>query len=423
MEISINYKKKYSVSNVNLFIFIILSVINLTPYLSRITPINVDIMLVILWILTAFLSDCAFFLQFNKVRLATYIWLFYQIIMQLIGFADNNTGNLFNYLVFWFSIIVYDFYSSHLNKRQVQLLVRLILVTMVINLFSNIYELSKKPELSKMITGSVLSSELGVNSNVGTYLYVLIMNIIMMAFIVLFLKTESKILKFVYFFISLSSFYMALLASSMIGILSGIIMLTVFLYIITTKNSNKRKFAFILSVIIITLIIILFSNEVYSYISNVIYNMDNILLKERSLNVIDAVFRTRENISFSGREGLYKDSIITFFDNFIIGIGRRHINVEGLISLHSQILDDAAYFGIIGIIIQISILYYFYKTHLFSYVNKDTDLKAFILSVMIGSLFFALFNPINNIISGLMLFIFMALFCKFIVFKEEYRSV
>lgn len=411
-------EKKYTGINLNLFIFMIFTIINLTPYLGRVTPIIINILLVILWILTAFFSDYLYFTKFNKVRLFTTAWIFCLVIMQLIGFADNAVGNLFYYLIFWFSIIVYDFYSSHLNSKQNIFLVTGILITMTINIFINIYELIQYPQLSKLITGSVLAPELGVNSNVGVYSYALIVSIIMIAFITLFLESKSKPKKLFYLFISISCFYMVILASSMIGILASMIMLIVYAYIYITKNSQNKKTMFFIILFISILFVLFVKDNIYDFSIKFARNMDNMYLQERFLNIIHAIYGINDQVSFSGRESLYLDSMVTFLKNPLIGVGRRHIGVDGIIGLHSQILDDAAYFGVFGIIIQLLIFNSYYKAHLQRYMDSSIILKSFTVSIIFGSIFFAFFNPFINGYSGLMIFIFVPLFCDVLMTKK-----
>lgn len=418
MEMNMNIRKKYTGISLNLFVFLIFTIVNLTPYLGRVTSINLNIILFLLWIVTAFFSDYHYFTKFNRVSFFTVVWIICLILMQLIGFADQAIGNLFYYLIFWFSIIVYDFYSTHLTNKQKKNIVLVILLTMTINIFSNIYELVENPSLSKLITGSVLSPELGVNSNVGVYSYVFIVNVVMITFITLFIESKSTFKKMLYLFLSVGCFYMVLLASSMIGILTGVIMIVVYIFIYTTKNNRLNKLLFFNTFIIIALLIWLFEDKFYNYFIQFAQDMDNRYLKERLLNIIHAVFGTNEQVSFSGRESLYVDSIETFVKNPLIGVGRRHTNVEGVIGLHSQILDDAAYFGIVGITIQLFILYYYYRIHIQSLIYDNLTAKSLVISITIGSVFFATFNPFINRYSGLMVFVFVPLFCHALMIKK-----
>ena len=413
MGVKLKHNKVYNKFSLNLLIFLVFAIINLTPIFFRRIPIIINIILLLLWVMTAIFSNLNYFYKLNKATAFVTLWILYLLIMQFIGFADKAIGNLLHYLIFWFSIVIYDFYAKNISEEQIKFTRNIILITMVINIFFNIYELADKPYLSKYITGGVLSSEVSINSNVGNYSYVLIVNIVMMTFIHLFSESNNRINKIFYLFFSISCFFMVVLASSMIGLLSNIIMIITYLYLTISKHSLKRKILLISFAIIIILSSYFLKDKIYICLINFANNMENVLIKERFLKLIYAIFSKADQVSFSGRETLYKYSINTFLNNFFIGVGRRHTDVNGVISLHSQIFDDAAYFGIIGIIIQSCILFCFYKTQLYVLFKRyGTNLKALISSIIAGAIFYALFNPMINMNSGLMLFIFSPMFCK-----------
>ena len=421
MEVKLKHNKVYNYFSLNLLIFLIFAIINLTPYFFRRIPMTINIILLLLWVITAIFSNLNYFSKLNKVTAFVTLWILYLLITQFIGFADKAIGNLLHYLVFWYSIVMYDFYAKNLNEKQIKITRNIILITMIISIFFNIYELVDKPYLSKYITGGVLSSEVSINSNVGNYSYVLIVNIVMMTLIHLFFESNNRINKIFFLFSSISCFYMVVLASSMIGLLSNIIMIITYLYLKISKHSLKRKILLISCTFIIILSSYFLKDNIYICLINFANSMENVLIKERFLQLIYAIFGKADQISFSGREILYKYSINTFLNNLFIGVGRRHTDVNGVISLHSQILDDAAYFGTVGIIIQSFILFYFYKTHLYALLKTSgTNLKALISSIIAGTVFYALFNPMINMNSGLMLFVFFPLFCKSTINMGKY---
>mgnify|MGYP000883428883 CR=1 FL=1 len=398
---------------INIVCFLAFAIINLTPFLVRWFPINGQITLLLIWIITSMMARPYYYFK-SPLFIKILVWFVYLSLLQLLGFADLAIGNLFNYLTFWFCMVIMDFYNEVLDPKVTSTIMNVMFSTMVINILFNIKELLANPYLSKIVTayGTI---ELGFQTNVGNYSFTLSSAIIMLSCLHYFSvrKESERPLGFFYLVIGLLSLYMIVLASSMIGIITAFIMIFVFLVAIgLLKGESHKTVMYLCFAISIILLVLLFRDSIYYLLRRLSLNMDNELIRVRFNEVLEFLFGDKEKASLSGREFLYRYSIKTFLENPIFGVGRGHTRIHGLIGLHSQILDDLAYYGLAGFTLIISILFNFKKRYMNYYKAYLANGKALIWAYGTGVLFFALFNPFANINIGLMIFVFFPLYCK-----------
>lgn len=389
---------------INMILYILILISSLTPYITRRLPIVYYIMLLSIWGLTMFLTNPMFVFRPTKITLLTILWIAYLIITRIIGLGDKAIGNLFYYISFWFMLIGLEFITS-LKKSSIQRrFLHLTYIILSVNIILNIFEMYNSPNMSKYITGGVIS---GIDSNVGTYSYAFMCGLVG---IIYYWKSNQNLkgwfIKIIYFTMFLLSLYMVYLSASMIALISIIIGIVISFFIRITKNNIIKKTLFISSSLIVIMIIILLNQSIYNMMYNLFLNISNNDTKYRAISLLDAFFGNGEDVSFplfSGRIPLYMYSISTFFKNPIIGIGMLHTNYRGIIGLHSQILDDMAYFGLIGIAFHIAIIRQYYIKYLKPFIFYYGEL---IYPYYIVIMLFLVFNPVitGTLSAGIMFF-------------------
>ena len=401
------YKSFNFFLNIAVLLFGIVSVVNLTPLLERQTPTFGHLIILLVWAFFIILSKPSIVIKPTLLTTITILWIGYLVITRILGIGDDAIGNLFYYISFWFMLVGLEFFCSLNNIAIQRKVVNWINIIMVINIIVNLIELYNNPVLSKYITGGVVS---GVGTNVGNYSYSFMCGLFgLICFWRAFQKGTRKYKKCFFFLIAMLSFCVVCLASSMISIFAVLVGLFVYLFFHITKNRNFRKLLVMLFVISILCCILLFSETFYQLFSDLAKDISNPFIQRRALIVVDTLFGYTGFWESSRRMELYLDSIRTFANNPVFGMGMYHTDVKGMISLHSQILDDLAYFGLIGLLFHVAISLKFWQKHL-----SNKRFASLIYPYYIAVVFFLLFNPLitGTLSAGIMLFILVPLTIK-----------
>src|SRR5699024_10895880 len=119
---------------------------------------------------------------------------------------------------------------------------------------------------------------------------------------------------------------------------------------------------------------------------------DNTFVKDRFEdigNFVGGSNNTAQNLY--NRTQKYQMSFDTFVDNPITGVGGYYY-VDGVgVGYHSQILDDLARYGVLGLLFYILFFYYFYKYVKIQWFKSNFKSNFFV--ALLTFLFISLLNP------------------------------
>ena len=359
--------------------------------------------LLLLWFVTAFLHDATYFLTFRLMHLLLLFWIFYLMLLQVLHISDNNIGNLYTCLTFWLCIIFYDYYRNHMQMAEKNTCKRVLYGILIINMFSNFIQLIQDPYLSKYVTGGQFAGNV-TQLNIFTTTELLGEIVLCLLFLHRYLTIKTRI-RYLHLLLALCTYFTIILSSSMISIIictcSLIGMLLYYL-----RQRNEQLFLCILAIFgILLLYFVINSDAIMNGCNALISSIPDEMIKKRGLEILHMLDNQfQSEITMSGRLTLYQDSLHTFLTHPFFGIGRHHSNVQGLISLHSQILDDFAYYGGIGVTFYILSIRCFLKQIRYRSMQKGA---CIICMLAIG--FFSLMNPILSVANGLIIFVLLPL--------------
>jgi hypothetical protein len=189
-------------------------------------------------------------------------------------------------------------------------------------------------------------------------------------------------------------------ASRAITILFLIFTIALFLLKKITLNKKNSDITIYIMFIIIIISLLLLSAEYW--LTLIADNVDNERIAERLIAMANYFSNTvsDNDVSLTGRLDLYKLSISTFlksFKNFVLGVGYHTTNKQTIdwlyqigVGGHSEFLDLAAKYGIIGLLI----IYSFFQSFLADfkkYYYTKHDLEHYIIWIV-----FLLFSIVNN---------------------------
>jgi len=168
-----------------------------------------------------------------------------------------------------------------------------------------------------------------------------------------------------------------------------------YFYLVSSKtNFFKRLFIIFISLFFLLLLLFLISSGYFGELGG----------SSRKINSFLSVFTVQDsfdryhllNIATSGRWGVFEISIKSFQKSPIYGMGYSWNIVNPVSSLHSSILDNLAYFGLLsGIIFMIYFRFLMNSYHLAKSTSKMGEIRknSVFFGILLGFLLINLINP------------------------------
>lgn len=394
----------------------------ISPYLTRnLSPVIV-LVVMLLWVTTAIISHPVRIEYISKLVFYIYIWNFYMVLIRVIGHGDAAIGNLLTSIIFWFPGIIYIFYKE-INNRAINKYLSIFTLGITIYIvIVNISIISENPAATKVLTGS--SGELSIyyfnNTNLGDFSFVQTIAILTGVLVGIFISSKKTYIRIFIIVPIILFIYMIILSASVITIISLLIMLLFYFYYKIELRNKFNKILLIIFFIIVLLMIITFKDIIASLFFKLSLQIENQLISER---VFDISTLLKGNLfatsSLFARMDLYKLSLITFLENPFFGKGMIYSldHFQSGIGMHSQVFDDMARYGIVGIIMYRQILISYLKnlkTSIFS-----TEHYIINKSILMGALFMAIYNPLISIPMGMVIFIILPFWPEIVDYKKN----
>lgn len=395
------YETRRSIYN----LFKIINVICITIYfIWYITPIfrayfyggifnALIICLIAIWLITAIVLNPNWVFQFNFHIVIVSVQLLVFVIMALLFPNANAISYMKLGLSFWFTLYVYHFYITLGWRKVIGKIGLVTLTSLVISTITTLIGLISLPNAARSLTSSSTLEQVDKMlqlKNIGGFdlIYGLIILIPgLMGFIFLEKKEygNKHLKKIVLAFIFLI-ILVIINASFTIGIL-----ILIFSIIIGFFSKLKSRNLLLIGLILSFLIPLIPTDTVGIYVKQISYGIDNPYVSERFEDIGNFLQGTTNSSQhLLNRTKLYEMSLNTFKEN-PMGIGSYYyVNGVG-IGYHSQILDDLARYGILGLLFYLLFFYTYYR-----YIQKQWNKSNFnvnFLGTLLTFLFISSLNP------------------------------
>lgn len=342
-------------------------------------------------------------------------WLFIIFIYYLYNSFQTFRGNFYNVFLFYFNFVILIYVKNNFKTSSNYRKLYILLIIVLTNTISNIYLMIKDPVSSKYYTGNVkIFVEKYDYSNLMDITHVTATVLLVPSLIYLYLNIKDKSVKLLALTTLLGLVYLVYLSSSFITLLS-LIITYVFWTILKSKNLITKYLNLTLLLILI-LILFFMKNYIMNYLISISLKSSNFFYTQRLNEVYQFMLGNSKDGSLSERMDNIKISLQTFYQNFLTGRGfiySSNVNETG-IGMHSQLIDDLARFGLIGLLFTISIFYIYIKLFKKSRGHSYINFTVVLFTVL------SLINPTISIPVGTVLFIVNPLIIQLVSENKNY---
>jgi len=396
----------------------------LTPFCRRNISAIFIAALIVIWMAFAFLLKAKSITKVPIHMFFSIAWLLLIFSYRFIGFSDAAWGNYFNQLLFFMFVWISNYYIKYMGEYYCKRIFQYTMIIAVTNIIHNIYLLSLYPNASVELNFSDIYN----GTNVGGTTFSLFALILFCISLIIIADNSKNSKKWIYMALGAMCVVYIFEAARAIAVVFLIITVGIYLYMkLIYKKKQREKMVYImLSIVLIFLLVI----NLESFLRIISSKIGNDALAIR-LNAMANAFSgniSDQDVTLIGRLELYKLSISTFFasfKNFIFGVGyhtTNNLSTSWLyttgVGNHSEFLDLAAKYGLIGVLI----IYNFFR----SFINnlKKYNQSYYYFKGNIVWIIFLSYSFVNNTFDpsiGALIFLMFPLYlvnrCKY--FKKE----
>lgn len=369
--------------------------------------------LLLLWFITTLMIKPKWINKFIPIIILWSLNIIFTCIYIFFGNSDINFISLVDRVFLLNCILMGGFYSELSKSKLDKIILSCVITCFIITAITTIYNLKIDINASRILTSSSTSDiqrHYLESRNVGSFDF--IYGIILILPIILISIKNIKLPKnFIFIVLSILMLLCCILSNfSTIYIL----LIITFFIVLIPSNKNSKKILLILTPIIIILTPILL--EVIIYILEIIkYKTPSIMTQIKIQGIIDVLLGQDSIFSLGSRISLYSNSIRSFLESPLIGIGA-YYNEYNIIGGHSQFLDDLARYGIFVFLCDIS-FYFIYKKNIIKKINciwiKNAYNFSWLYFIILG-----LINPIYNYGISLTMFLIIPVVIRYIQYNE-----
>lgn len=370
-------QKSISILFRDFFIYIQIATIFATGLIN--TPIYIAITLINL--LTMYMTNSTTFLitfRIDKNTIWIYLFVIQRIIslvLSLVGFGNMQIITFAEQARFCFCMFILRYLLIE-SKKIPERFVKAYILTLIIVNFNTIIALLQNPQLSRDLASGMMIGAVTNTSGIliAGYGYVYGLIFIITAILINYSKNRKIEKSSLMFLLLVSSIIVIIIASYTIALI-----LTVITSVIGIIYNEKNKGIVLLLFIVVTVFSLLFRYELAQQIRDIAYKVENLLYKERFLEIADFLAKSDiESSNLFSRFWRYSLSFDTFKQQPLVGIGA-YYNNSSLIGFHSTLLDDLARYGIFSLFFWIMII----KWNIFIYRNLPKKVQTYaILSTL-----------------------------------------
>ena len=382
--------------NINILFAILYMAVYTTPYFrylldSRFRLIGMG--LLGLWI-------CSTVLVYRIRRISSFsVFIFFNIfVFGLMTFAGAGNVNsiIAGYVAFWSFLFIFEVYFQAGDYKAIGIITKVMIAVICITCITTIIASLIYPNISKLTYKDSATGENVANQlNVGGFDYIAGACVLAPIFMVLVFKQKKRLY--------LIPLILCVVATFMSGYTIDFLVLCIgiicFLYSNKSGKLNATKIFFVFLTIIFVIFLAKNSINIADFIGK---NNEHLAGRFREINsFLNGDLNDGTDLAY--RITLYKRSIGTFLNHLLVGVGPYYFEGNHGVGDHSQIFDDMARYGMIGVIAYAIALYCF--KHWLSRIKHDSGKQ---LSLMIPYISFVVLSFVNPTlilpILGLVLF-------------------
>lgn len=170
------------------------------------------------------------------------------------------------------------------------------------------------------------------------------LNIFSLALVVVLITCKGRkilsILTFVLLVLSVLCLYLANYTTPLI------LFALVTLYLLINKGKGIKSSKVVLYLLLALFLALVVLGPLFEWLATIVGRDSSYATRFHSLSLFFSSGYIEQNRDFGIRIALYRDSIVTFFNNIFIGVGGKEYMAGGLVGGHSDILDNFAYYGL-----------------------------------------------------------------------------
>lgn len=403
----------------NFFMTIVWAIVELTPYLSRNTNGYFRLAVFCVWLFSLlFLTNVNSLLN-NRLFIVPVLIVVYQFLLAFVGLSNVTLLVLIDRLRIYFIPLGMSLIMKRYSKSKCKSLFTWLLVIVSLNIIHNIYLFSAGIVSNDVSVGDVTLGASARLTNAGDTSFCFLVSFVILLSEFLLFGKQKKVKFFGTVLFLLGVWFLFFLNSRAISIILLLLGTYFFICYVFIKNrSSMSRFLRWLIIVFLSLFLLLNISSVLALLGNI---QGNNWMEEKMKDLINFISGGEIGSygSLSSRFELYSFSINSYFKNpitFIFGIGEQSYKTASVdilrslgISGHSDIFDEAAQYGTIGLVLMFLLYYHSFK-EMKKYANNNLQ-KAMINIVM---LVFFLYGFLNHFTYGNVFFVIFLMFPLFI---------
>ena len=400
---------------VNMLPIIGLMLFYYTHYLEGTYSFVIPLGLSVLWIFQSIIISSANNVLFNKIAIRWWVYLFLCITMVIIGLSSTNINFVISRLPIFIIPGMGYFVVKNYNKRESIILLRLFALIFGANLLYNIVLGTTMPDIFEEQESTELSIQFGIMMNIASTGFINVGVFLLGILFMLFLLQNGLIKRLFPVLVAIPiGFYMLFQNTRGTAILLLIVEIAGLL-IAYFEPKDKRKLKPYYIGMVVGLVVFTFVLFI-PIIELVIQYLQSERLAERLNDLVDLkqsggnTSQLKEG-SLAMRLQLAQTSLNTWFSNpisFLIGIGDHAQSfggdlIKSGIGGHSEFIDVAARYGVIGIVVFLNIIKEYYI--LLKRLTYSREIQKYVNIIFFIFLLMGIFNNVFEPMQLLFLYI------------------
>lgn len=400
---------------VNMLPIIGLMLFYYTHYLEGTYSFVIPLGLSVLWIFQSIIISSANNVLFNKIAIRWWVYLFLCITMVIIGLSSTNINFVISRLPIFIIPGMGYFVVKNYNKRESIILLRLFALIFGANLLYNIVLGTTMPDIFEEQESTELSIQFGIMMNIASTGFINVGVFLLGILFMLFLLQNGLIKRLFPVLVAIPiGFYMLFQNTRGTAILLLIVEIAGLL-IAYFEPKDKRKLKPYYIGMVVGLVVFTFVLFI-PIIELVIQYLQSERLAERLNDLVDLkqsggnTSQLKEG-SLAMRLQLAQTSLNTWFSNpisFLIGIGDHTQSfggdlIKSGIGGHSEFIDVAARYGVIGIVVFLNIIKEYYI--LLKRLTYSREIQKYVNIIFFIFLLMGIFNNVFEPMQLLFLYI------------------
>ena len=417
---------------VNMLPIIVLMLFYYTHYIVGTYSFFIPLLLLIFWVIQSVMISSVKNVMFNRIATGWWIYLFLCVAMVIIGLSSTNMNFVISRLPIYIIPGMGYFVIKNYNKRESIILLVFFALIYGANLIYNIVLGTTMPDIFEEQESTELLIQFGIMMNIAStgFISVGVFLVGILFMVVLLRKGLIKRLFPILMAIPIG-YYMLFQNTRGTAILLLLVEMVglVIAYFEPRNRRNIRPYYIGMGIGLIILTFVLF----IPIIEFIIQNLESERLAERMEDLIDLKqsggnTSQLDEGSLAMRLLLAQTSLNTWLANplnFLIGIGDHTQSfggdlIKSGVGGHSEFIDVAARYGVVGIIVFVNIVKDYYK--MLKRLAYSRDVQKYVIIIFVIFILTGVFNNVYQPLMLLFLYIVLPIIIELTNLSINYRK-